>query len=80
MPQLSLYLDDATMESLRSDAGRENMSLSQYARGLIQNRAESAWPKGFWATYGALDDPTFVEPPELDASLDGSISFDFATA
>lgn len=80
MPQLSLYLDDATMESLRSDAGCENVSLSQYARELIQNRAESAWPKSFWATYGALDDPTFAEPPELDASLDEPVSFDLATA
>lgn len=76
MPQLSLYLDGETMESLRDGAGRERVSLSQYARCLIQNQAESAWPAGFWETYGALDDPTFVEPLELDVSLDDSISFD----
>lgn len=76
MPQLSLYIDDDTMESLRDGAGREHASLSQYARHLIQNKAESAWPAGFWATYGALDDPTFIVTPELDVSLDDSVSFD----
>ncbi len=80
MPQLSLYLDDATMEALRSDAGRERVSLSQYARQLIRERAESAWPAGFWDTYGALSDPTFVVPAELDASLDEPVSFDSALA
>lgn len=80
MPQLSLYLDDATMEALRSDAGRERVSLSQYARSLIRGRAESAWPAGFWGTYGALNDPTFTVPAELNASLDAPVSFDSATA
>lgn len=76
MPQLSLYLDDAAMESLRCDAGRSGTSLSRYARELIQNRSESAWPVGFWSTYGALDDSTFSEPAELDANLDGVVAFD----
>lgn len=76
MPQLSLYLDDATMEALRNDAGNAQVSLSQYARQLIQNRADSAWPASFWTTYGALSDPSFVEQPELDASLDEIPSFD----
>ena len=80
MSQLSLYLDDATMEALRSDAGRESVSLSQYARQLIRERAESAWPAGFWGTYGALSDPTFTVPVELDASLDAPVSFDAVTA
>ncbi len=80
MPQLSLYLDDATMEALRSDAGRERVSLSQYARQLIRERAESSWPAGFWDTYGALSDPTFTVPAEPDASLDTPVSFDAVPA
>lgn len=78
MPQVSLYLDEDTMETLRKEAGREQISLSQYTRRLVQNKAEQAWPASFWSTYGALDDPTFVEPPELDAWLDEPASFDAA--
>jgi hypothetical protein len=36
MPQLSLYLDDDTMEKLRVDAKRENLSLSKHVAKLIQ--------------------------------------------
>lgn len=77
MPQLSLYLDDAAMQGLREAAEREDLSLSQYARECIASRENRAWPQSFWATYGAISDPSFREPPELDEELDGALpSFD----
>ena len=48
MPQLSLYLDDITMDVLRRSAEKEGVSLSHYARRLIQDQASSAWPVSFW--------------------------------
>lgn len=76
MPQLSLYLDDAAMEGLRSAAQSQRQSLSQYARERICGAA-SLWPQSFWGTYGALKDESFTLPAELDASLDGALpSFD----
>ena len=36
---------------------------------------DRAWPKGFFDLYGALDDETFVAPPELSWE-DDSYSFD----
>ena len=37
----------------------------------------SEWPSSFWATLGALDDPSFVVPPELDYADDAArLSFD----
>ena len=74
MPQLSLYLDDAAMADLRERAAIERLSLSSYARELIRNHADSAWPAGFWGLYGALGDESFALPDELDASLDGPLS------
>lgn len=67
MPQLSLYLDASTMETLRADASREGKTLSNFVRTVLQDRtANGQWPQGFFDLYGALaDDPTFVEPPEL---------------
>ena len=79
MAQLSLYLRDETMRSLRADAKKAKTSVSKYVAGLVEQQgSQNGWPKGYWdSIYGALDDPSFVIPSELDSSLDGSIpSFD----
>ena len=75
MPQLSLYLDDDTMDILRQDATREGVSLSKHASRVIRENNVSAWPKGCFDLYGALDAETFVAPPELSWE-DDSYSFD----
>ena len=75
MPQLSLYLTDKNLQTLRMRAQDAGVSLSKYANRLIEQDAENAgWPKGFWELYGALgeeglaipDDP----PPTDDAELE----------
>ena len=73
MPQLSLYLDDDTMETLRAAARGEGVSMSKYASGLIRERARfGGWPQGYWEdVYGCLHDDTFtVDGEVLDATLD----------
>lgn len=73
MPQLSLYVDDATMEILRTAAKGEGLSMSRYASGLIRERAHfGGWPQGYWENvYGCLQDDTFVvDDDALDAALD----------
>lgn len=73
MPQLSLYIDGKTMDELRKAADEQGISLSRYARTVIQERERSAWPEAFWRTYGALSDDSFAIPEELDAALDGAL-------
>lgn len=80
MPQLSLYIDDETMEVLKKSAGERDVSLSRYARDLISSQSESAWPSDFWDAYGALKNGSFVVPEELDPSLDSPADFDAAWA
>lgn len=71
MPQLSLYLDDETMEKLRADAKRENLSLSKHVARLIrESRSGDGWSEGFWETYGSLADTDFQRPEQPDWSLD----------
>ena len=82
MPQVSLYVDDATMESLRADAAREGLSLSKHvARRLnsadagLRGRCDTAsgMPQGYFEQfYGCIEDETFVRPPQLDVSLDAT--------
>lgn len=71
MPQLSLYLDDATMTKLRNDAANEGVSLSRRAAELIRGDGTTRWPTGFMDLYGSVVDESLTEPPELDWSLDG---------
>lgn len=65
MPQLSLYLDEPTMEALRQDAARAGTSLSKYVANVLHEHAEaSRWPDGFFDLYGAFDDECFEAPFE----------------
>ena len=58
MPQLSLYVNDATMGTLRASAQNAGMSMSKYASNLIRERADhGGWPAGYWENvYGCLGD------------------------
>lgn len=73
MPQLSLYLDDETMEKLRADAKRENLSLSKHVAKLIRESGSgdgNGWSERFWETYGSLAETDFHRPEQPDWSLD----------
>lgn len=72
MPQLSLYMDDATMELLRVSAEKEGLSLSKYARKQL-SKPNNVWPDSFWETYGAINDESFVIPSDISPELDGSL-------
>ncbi len=73
MPQLSLYLNEATMAVLKSDCEKSGKSLSSYVAELITDKQQrEAWPQGYWeSVYGALSDDTFQVPQEIDCELDG---------
>lgn len=77
MPQLSLYLDDETMETLRRDAKEAGLSLSKYTANLIKGKSEhKGWPEGYWETvYGCMadDDSMARAIEELDTWLDPSL-------
>ena len=68
MPQLSLYIDDATMETLQTSARAEGVSMSKYAAGLIRDREQHGrWPQGYWdAVYGCLTDELDLRVPDDD--------------
>jgi len=68
MPQLSLYLDDATMKLVQQNARLEGLSLSRYVSSTIQQVVETPnWPEGYWNLYGSIEDDTFGEPELFSA-------------
>ncbi len=66
MPQLSLYLDDASMKSLRKAAAKKGTTMSKYVCGVLDENADknNFWPQNFFDLYGACKDKTFVEPED----------------
>lgn len=74
MPQLSLYMNDAVMDSLRRCAAAEGVSLSSYAASVIRRATDgSSWPASYWeSVYGCLPDGFSVDDSDLDPSLDDS--------
>ena len=72
MPQLSLYLDEPTMEKLRERSRRAQISLSKFAAKLIQEEETShTWPGDYWdRVYGSLKDPSFFVSDEVEVPLD----------
>ena len=74
MPQLSLYITDANLETLRARAAQEGVSMSKYANRLIEQDAQNgSWPQGFWDLYGAVDD-SFVAPTDPPAPDDAELA------
>ncbi|PWL78229.1 MAG: antitoxin [Coriobacteriia bacterium] len=73
MAQLSLYMDEVTMAGLREDATKRGISISAYAREVLETRNardaagwENGWPPGFFDLYGSC--PDFPEIEDLEST------------
>lgn len=75
MPQLSLYVDDATLGVLKEGAAREGVSMSRFAADAIRDQGRNAWPAGFFDTYGSIADESFAAPSDVDSRLDEAVCF-----
>ena len=68
MPQVSLYVDDATMTDLRAQARAEGVSLSKHVARRLAASTRTSTPSGLaegWleGLYGCLaDDDSFALP------------------
>lgn len=71
MPQLSLYLNNAEMQDLRTSAANDGVSLSRYARGVLNRDANrNSWSSSFLSTFGASGDESFKVQDEIPWELD----------
>ena len=71
MAQLSLYIDDATLNKLTAAAKTSNCSISKYVASLISERLSSEETEErrkkqiLKQLCGALDDPAFTIPEDI---------------
>ena len=73
MSQISLYMDDAVMNTVRSEAALQGVSLSRFIGSLVKNYADSRstyWPTDYWENaYGCISD---AEAETLHAAISES--------
>ena len=63
MPQLHLYVSDATADVLRADAEEANLSLSRYMAKVLTETTQRGWPEGnFEAVAGSC--PNYSVPED----------------
>lgn len=72
MPQLNIYLDEATQAKARLAAKRAGCSLSSWARRQLSAATDEGkvWPEGYFELFESIDDSDLSAPEELPASLD----------
>ena len=70
MARITIYLDDATSEKLKSVAGSAGLSISSYVGDLIRNKIALEWPAsvaklaGSWKDFPSLDEIRQGHPEE----------------
>ncbi len=67
MPQLSLYLDEATLKMVERAAKISKVSVSKWIRNNLVQSLKREWPDGYFDLYGAISDDTFAAPDPIAA-------------
>ena len=62
MPKISLYIDQETLEKIKTEATRERLSVSKWVAEQIKPRVQPGYPPGFEGLFGSVDDETFKRP------------------
>ena len=82
MPQLTIYLEEATEKLLRKQLDSSGLSQSRYIAGLIVERAQTQWPSQLVSVLGTWADVDFPDIKDLrktvgtDLGLDGFVAAD----
>lgn len=70
MAQVSLYIDDNTMQRARREAAARGVSVSKFVSGLMRSHIGSEWSEAFRSTFGAISDDLFVKHPAIGFEKD----------
>ena len=70
MPQLSLYLDQKTMDLVEKMAKIDKTSISKWVGGKLKSSVKNNWPIQYFDNYGVLAEDDFAEIKDLSLSED----------
>lgn len=72
MPQISLYIDEETMQQVEKAAKGEQLSISKWVGKQLKKSLKANYPADFENLYGSIKDESFTEPERLPAEADVS--------
>lgn len=70
MPQISLYIDQATLKKIGSAAKNQHVSISKWVAEQLRLKVDAVYPEHFDELFGSINDNTFLEAAELSDNLD----------
>ena len=59
MPQISLYVNKATLEKIEKIAKKEKISISKWVRDKIEKSFSNEYPPGYFDLFGSIKDESF---------------------
>jgi hypothetical protein len=65
MAQLTIYLDNDTINKIEKAASDANVSVSKWVRDKLELILENDWPESYFTVFGTLNDNDIDEPEEL---------------
>lgn len=70
MPQLSLYIDEDTLQKIETGAKMNKTSVSKFVSAALKEHFAKSWPEGYKNIFGSITDDSFAEPASIDFSFD----------
>ncbi len=72
MPQISLYIDEATLKKLEKAARKQRISISKWVAQNIRAVLDPAYPADFAGLFGSVSDRSFSRPGQPEQNLDST--------
>ena len=70
MPQISLYIDEATLKKVENAAVKQHVSISKWVAEQIRSRVEPIYPADYETLFGSISDASFVRPADITFNAD----------
>ncbi|MCP4971700.1 MAG: toxin-antitoxin system, antitoxin component [Arcobacter sp.] len=70
MPQISLYVDNETLQKVEHAAKLENKSISKWVSSKLKYSLQNNLPDEWLNLFGSLKDDSFIEQPEISIKHD----------
>ncbi len=72
MAQMSIYIDEETLENVRRAAEREGKSVSEWVRSRLNRSLEEEWPEGYFEVFGVLEEGDLDRPDQVPFTQDAT--------
>jgi len=70
MPQVSLYVDQETLEKIEELARKSHTSISKWVGNNIRRIIQDDYPEDFFELFGAVRDDSFKRPDQPSSNQD----------